>query len=214
MLRRVLTAIVLLACTLCLRAQEAANVYDSLRSWLQAVSTMPVDSINARCDALIAAAPDDEVRAKIAGVAFDYFMHSPVMGVEGVSVYIADNYFLNKRLRWPSEESFPNVYAFAEFNRLSLLGMQAQPLMAAEEAETYFGGDDDRQPSWWWLRSPNFDYDNFAGVVFSDGDLVSFINLPIKADGARILGFIRPYNIAHVNCHGEFLALCNVSRGR
>ena len=128
MLRRVLTAIVLLACTLCLRAQEGANVYDSLRSWLQAVSTMPVDSINARCDALIAAAPDDEVRAKIAGVAFDYFMQSPVMGVEGVSVYIADNYFLNKRLRWPSEESFPNVYAFAEFNRLSLLGMQAQPL--------------------------------------------------------------------------------------
>ena len=86
MLRRVLTAVALLACTLFARAQEAGNVYDSLRSWLEAVSTMPVDSINARCDALIAAAPDDDTRARIAGIAFDYFLQSPVMGAEGVSV--------------------------------------------------------------------------------------------------------------------------------
>ena len=128
MFRKVLTAVALLACTLCAGAQEASGVYGSLRSWLEAVSTMPVDSINARCDALIAAAPDDDTRAKIAGIAFDFFTQSPVMGAEGVSVYIADNYFLNKRLKWPSEASFPNLYTFAEFNRLSLLGMQAQPL--------------------------------------------------------------------------------------
>ena len=137
MLRRVITAVALFVCTLMLRAQEAGNVYDSLHSWLEAVSTMPVDSINARCDALIASAPDDDARARIAGIAFDYFMQSPVMGAEGVSVYIADNYFLNKRLKWPSEESFPNLYTFAEFNRLSLLGMQAQPLtLESLEGET------------------------------------------------------------------------------
>ena len=108
-------------------AQEG-GFYDSLKSYFDAVCVMPVDSINARLDALIASATDDEVRAGIAGRAFDYFIQCPVMGAEGVSVYIADNYFLNKRLKWPSEETYPTLYAFAEFNRQSLLGMQAPEL--------------------------------------------------------------------------------------
>ena len=115
------------ACILC-RAQEI-NVYDSLRSYLEVISSMPVDSINARLDALIASAGDDETRAGIAGTAYNYFLESPVMGAEGVSVYIADNYFLNKRLKWPSEATFPSLYAFAEFNRSSLLGMDAPELV-------------------------------------------------------------------------------------
>ena len=109
------------------RAQEG-NLYDSLRAYLQAISTMPVDSICHRLDILIASAADDDVRAGIAGRAFDYYMECPVMGTEGVSVYLADNYFLNKRLRWPSEETYPSLYAFAEFNRQSLLGMPAPEL--------------------------------------------------------------------------------------
>ncbi len=90
---------------------------------------MPVDSINARLDALIASADSDEARVGIAGTAYNYFLESPIMGAEGVSVYIADNYFLNKRLKWPSEATFPNLYTFAEFNRQSLLGMPAPELV-------------------------------------------------------------------------------------
>ena len=109
-------------------AQESGNVYGSLHDYFEAVSVMPVDSINARLDVLIASAADDETRAGIAGAAYNFFLESEVMGAEGVSVYIADNYFLNKRLKWPSEATFPSLYAFAEFNRSSLLGMEAQPL--------------------------------------------------------------------------------------
>lgn len=128
MRRLALIALLLTAPWLC-QAQSAGNVYDSLRSYFEAISTMPVDSINARLDALIASAADDDVRAGIAGRAFDYYMDCPVMGSEGVSVYIADNYFLNKRLPWPSEATWPNLYTFAEFNRQSLLGMEAPELL-------------------------------------------------------------------------------------
>ena len=137
MFRRLLTILLLSLCFNCLHAEAGAtladsdtlNIYDSLRAYLEAIGTMPVDSINARLDILIDSAADDEVRAGIAGVAFNYFLDSPVMGAEGVSVHIADNYFLNKRLKWSSEATFANLYTFAEFNRLSLLGMEAQPLV-------------------------------------------------------------------------------------
>ena len=127
MRRLCLIATLLLAFCLC-RAQEG-NVYDSLRAYLDVISTMPVDSIAARLDALIASVDSDEARVGIAGTAFNYFLESPVMGAEGVSVYIADNYFLNKRLKWPSEATFANLYTFAEFNRQSLLGMPAPELV-------------------------------------------------------------------------------------
>lgn len=110
-------------------AQQETNFYDSLKSYFEAISAMPADSINARLDVLIESAADDDVRAGIAGRAFDFFMDCPIMGAEGAAVYIADNYFLNKRLKWPSEETFPLLYTFAEFNRQSLLGMPAPELM-------------------------------------------------------------------------------------
>ncbi len=118
----------LLLCRVNAVAQQEATVYDSLKSYFEAISTMPVDSICNRLDILIGSATDDDVRARIAGRAFDYYMDCPVMGAEGVSVYIADNYFLNKRLEWPSGATLPNLYAFAEFNRQSLLGMPAAEL--------------------------------------------------------------------------------------
>lgn len=144
MRRRLLTVLLFLLCFSGLRAGAAAtlaandtvNLYGSLKTYLAAISEMPVDSINARLDVLIDSAADDDIRAGIAGTAFNYYLDSPVMGAEGVSVYIADNYFLNKRLKWPSDATWPNLYAFAEFNRLSLLGMEAQPL----ELESLDGG--------------------------------------------------------------------------
>lgn len=133
-MRRICLIAALLLVPLLCRGQvadtpEGGSVYDSLRSYFEAISVMPVDSICSRLDVLIESAADDDIRAGIAGRAFDYYMDSPVMGSEGVAVYIADNYFLNKRLRWPSEETFPLLYTFAEFNRQSLLGKPAPELV-------------------------------------------------------------------------------------
>lgn len=121
------------ALCLCLSA-GAQDIYGSVTAYLQAISVMPVDSITARLDALIASADNDDTRAGIAGLAYNFFLDSPVMGAEGVSVYLADNYFLNKRLKWPSEATWPSLYAFAEFNRQSLLGMEA-PVLELESLE-------------------------------------------------------------------------------
>lgn len=113
-----------------LLAQDAPKVWPSVTEYLQSLITEPVDTIEVRVDSLIAqAAPQgEETQSKVAGLAFDFFNSSPFMGQEAVSVYIADNYFLNKKLKWSDDSTYPALYTFAEFNRQSLVGMPAPEL--------------------------------------------------------------------------------------
>lgn len=50
-------------------------------------------------------------------------------------------------------------------------------LLSASEAETYFSGNEDRKPGCWWLRSPHYNNDYNAGVVYDDGSLnIDYVN--------------------------------------
>lgn len=111
-------------------AQDTAKVYSGVTQYFRSLMTDPVDTIIARVDTLIekTAVQGAEAQSSVAGLAFDFFNNSPLMGQEAVAVHIADNYFLNKRLKWSDESTFPNLYAFAEFNRSSLVGMPASEL--------------------------------------------------------------------------------------
>ncbi|MBQ7222129.1 MAG: redoxin domain-containing protein [Bacteroidales bacterium] len=113
-------------------AQAQTNYYNSVTEYLNAVCTLPVDSIIVRCDKLIASGQTVDAQGNIAGVIFDYFTSCPIMGTEAVSVYIADNYFLNKKLPWPNEETYPSLYTYAEFNRESLIGRSTPELIATD----------------------------------------------------------------------------------
>lgn len=104
-------------------------LFDAVRRDLPAMSLLPVDSIIYFSDRIISIMDSREDSTEMAGLFFDYFMECPVMGAEAVAVHIADNYFLNGKLKWPDDDSYPELYAFAEFNRSSLVGRSAPPLV-------------------------------------------------------------------------------------
>ncbi|MCF0164861.1 MAG: redoxin domain-containing protein, partial [Bacteroidales bacterium] len=70
----------------------------------------------------------EKQQADIAGVIFNYFAAAPYMGLETVAVHIADNWFLNKKLPWGDDNTYPILYTYAEFNRESLIGKSAPEL--------------------------------------------------------------------------------------
>ena len=106
-----------------------AALFDAVRRDLPAMSLLPADSIIYFADKIISIMDSREDSTEMAGLFFDYFMECPVMGAEAVSVHIADSYFLNGKLKWPDDNSYPELYAFAEFNRSSLIGSSAPPLV-------------------------------------------------------------------------------------
>lgn len=111
-------------------AQDTSkHVYTGIGDYLESIVLDPVDSIIKKCTLLIDQAKDNEYQSKIAGIIFNYFSQSPVMGVEAVAVYMADSCFLNKKLEWPDKESYPLLYTYAEFNRESLIGKEAPDLI-------------------------------------------------------------------------------------
>lgn len=96
---------------------------------LPAMSLIPADSAILLTNHLISIMENGADSARLAGLIFNYFSNCPVMGSEAVAVHIADNFFLNGKLKWPDSDTYPELFAFAEFNRNSLLGMDAPPLV-------------------------------------------------------------------------------------
>ena len=123
-MRRILLISLFLAGFCAAFAQEPATEHASVTTYLQILLEEPVDTIDARVDRLIDSVglQHPELQSKVAGIAFDFFTSSPVMGHEAVAVHIADNWFLNRRLKLENEELFPIIATYAEFNRLSLVG--------------------------------------------------------------------------------------------
>ena len=105
------------------------DFFDSVKESLPLISLMPADSVIDLADRLIARMASKEDSTRMAGLFFDFFSDCPVMGSEAVAVHIADAYFLNGKLKWPDEDSYPALFTFAEFNRSSLLGMSAPALV-------------------------------------------------------------------------------------
>ncbi|MCK9628053.1 MAG: redoxin domain-containing protein [Bacteroidales bacterium] len=91
--------------------------------------TPPVaDSLIKACDYLIGFTEDTIIKTHIAGYLFDRFYSSKVMGMENVAIYIAKNYFINKKLEWKGDDGMLLLRMFVEFNEHSLIGMDAPEL--------------------------------------------------------------------------------------
>ncbi|MBO4768465.1 MAG: TlpA family protein disulfide reductase, partial [Bacteroidales bacterium] len=135
MLLTVALAAALLLGAMAARAQDNP-VFNSVTEYFDSLAPLPADSISARVDALVMQGGDRERMSQIAGLAFDYFSSSPVMGHDAVAVHIADRWFLNHTLDWSDQATFPMLYTYAEFNRLSLIGKPAPEL----NMESFDGG--------------------------------------------------------------------------
>lgn len=129
-MKRLLVFWMLVLAAVSTMAQESPATHASVTAYLQTLLTEPVDTINLRVDQLIDSVgrQQPELQSSVAGIAFDYFSTSPIMGHEGVAVHIADNWFLNNKLKLENEQLYPILYTFAEFNRSSLVGRPAPSL--------------------------------------------------------------------------------------
>ena len=58
-----------------------------------------IDSLKAACDYIIAFTDDPVIKPKVAGYLFNHFSESSIMGQEEVAIYVAENYFLNGKLK-------------------------------------------------------------------------------------------------------------------
>ena len=84
------------------------------------------------CDILIESARTQEVRDYIAQKVYDHYFNSPVMGDEAVAIHVTDNWFSTGKADMRSEMELLDARIFADFNRQSLLGMQAPSLEALD----------------------------------------------------------------------------------
>ena len=77
------------------------------------------------CDFLIGACADSLVRQHVGIRLYDHYVTSALMGDEAVAIYLYDNWFAPRRIAFESEIDLLNAGIYADFNRHSLIGMQA-----------------------------------------------------------------------------------------
>lgn len=77
---------------------------------------------------LIESGEDRSLQGKLAHTAYEFFYNTKIMGQEGIAVEIARDWFLSNKLEWPNEEGKFMLRTFVEFNRHSLIGMDAPEL--------------------------------------------------------------------------------------
>jgi len=94
------------------------------------ISTIPLnkDSLINASEKLIDAGNKNNLSSYIAGRLFTIFRDTRIMGLEGVAIHIAEKYFLNGALIPPEGLSLLDIQVYTEFNKNSLIGMQAPDL--------------------------------------------------------------------------------------
>lgn len=130
-MRRLLLLTAGLLAGMVLRAQnrvpaDRLSVLDSLiTAYVTAIQPQDVEAKEAECDFLIVSVRDSSMRQHIALCLFDHYKDAPVMGDEAVAIYIYDRYFADGPLAMRSEFDLLDAQLFADFNRSSLIGMDA-----------------------------------------------------------------------------------------
>ena len=154
-MRRLATAIFATALLLAFQARSAAQQADSaslkaldarLEEYFKTLEPERIEVKKSECDILIESARTQEVRDYIAQKVYDHYFNSPVMGDEAVAIHITDNWFAPGKAEMRSEMELLDARIFADFNRQSLLGMQAPSLEVLDpQGDTVRIGGSDRR---------------------------------------------------------------------
>ena len=100
-----------------------------MKEYLDAIVAEPVEIQKQETDFLIGTCTDSLVRQAVALDIYSYYTESKVMGVEAVAVYVCDKWFIPGKIRMRSDMDLMGARMFAEFNRSSLIGMQAPEMV-------------------------------------------------------------------------------------
>lgn len=106
--------------------QQRYEKLDSLMDvYVRSIRTESEEAKSGEADYMIGAAADSATRQHIALWLFDYYKESRVMGEEAVAIHIYDRWFADGTVPMRSEFDAMDAKLFADFNRNSLIGMQA-----------------------------------------------------------------------------------------
>lgn len=111
-----------------------AALDERLEEYFRTLEPERIEVKNKECDLLIDSASDSLLRRHIALKIYDHYLESPVMGDEAVAIHLTDTWFATGLIDMGGDEVLLNAKVYADFNRQSLLGMQA-PLAEMETPE-------------------------------------------------------------------------------
>ena len=111
-----------------------AALDERLEEYFRTLEPERIEVKNKECDLLIDSASDSLLRRHIALKIYDHYLMSPVMGDEAVAIHLTDTWFATGLIDMGGDEVLLNAKVYADFNRQSLLGMQA-PLAEMETPE-------------------------------------------------------------------------------
>ncbi len=97
-------------------------------SYLEVLRCEPVSVKVEETDFLLGKCRSGEVRDRVARRAYAFYMDSPIMGDEAVAIHLTDKWFSPGLASFATDLDLMNARLFADFNRNSLIGMQAPAL--------------------------------------------------------------------------------------
>lgn len=111
-----------------------AELDGRLEAYFRTLEAEGAEIKNRECDLLIGNARTSELKQHIALKVYAYYLNSPLMGDEAVAVHVADTWFLSGKVQMHSETDLLNAKLFAAFNRQSLIGCKAPPVLLYDPA--------------------------------------------------------------------------------
>ncbi len=102
--------------------------------YVEAIRTLDTDAKEAEVDFMIGSCSDSAARQRVALKLYGLYLDSPVMGEEAVAIHIFDRWFASGEVRMGSEVDLMNARIFVDFNRSTLLGMDA-PLLELQNSD-------------------------------------------------------------------------------
>lgn len=133
-MKRFLCIILTVFTTVILQAQvpidslRRATLGAKVDEYVDAIALYPLADQEAECDFLISSCQDSLDRQFVAVRLYDRYLNSKLLGSENVAVHIVDEWFLSGKVQMYNELDYINAFAFAEFNRSSLVGAPAPDL--------------------------------------------------------------------------------------
>ncbi len=123
-----------------------AGLDGRLEEYFRTLEPESIEVKNEECDLLVSSARDSLLRRHIALKIYDHYLESKVMGDEAVAIHMTDKWFASRLIDMGGEDVLLNARIYADFNRQSLLGMQAPviEMTAPDGGRVTVGGGSDR----------------------------------------------------------------------
>lgn len=103
-------------------------------AYTEALRSADTETKYREADFMISSCKDSLARQRVALKLYGTYLNSPVMGEEAVAVHLFDTWFAPGKVQMKSETDLLNARIYSDFNRATLIGMDA-PVLNLENLE-------------------------------------------------------------------------------